>query len=219
MLGPITDSEDESEGSRSEDESELADGEDSPDSLNGSEDESCKEASSSEEDQGSLSDTYVANARSGSTWSIDADSDLFDKSNLPGLNTSFNITAKEIDANSPGLTDSGENDSSDSDDTDSDGDIDDGTYLVTSVANLRRRQIFGIEASFEDRRKALSENKRRKESEQSRDYPFDKGKASLEEIQEMVKNTLNEDERNIKKRSPRRSVFSEEKWTMGRSNC
>ena len=50
MLGPITDSEDESEGSRSEDESEMADGEDSPESTNRSEDESHKEASSSEED-------------------------------------------------------------------------------------------------------------------------------------------------------------------------
>ena len=28
----------------------------------------------------------------------------------------------------------------------------------------------------------------------------------------MLKKTLNEDERNIKKRSPRRSLFSEEKW-------
>ena len=156
----------------------------------------------------------MPNARSCNNWSINSDSDLFDKSNILESNPSFNITAKEIDTNLPGLTDSEENDSSDSDDTDTgpDRDIDDGTYLVTSVTNLRRRQIFGIEASFEDRRKALSENKRRKESAHCKEYPFDKGKASLEEIQEMVKNTLNEDERNIKKRSPRRSVFSEEKW-------
>ena len=33
----------------------------------------------------------------------------------------------------------------------------------------------------------------------------------------MLKKSLNEDERNIKKRSPRRSVFSEEKW--GNTGC
>ena len=93
------------------------------------------------------------------------ESDLINKCNISGLNSFYNSSAKRFDTDMPGLTSSSENESSDSDDsdTDLDRDIDDGTFLVTSVTNLRRRQMFGLETSFEDRKKALSENKRRKE--------------------------------------------------------
>ena len=62
----------------------------------------------------------------------------------------------------PGLVSSSGSEFSDSDDSDidPDKDIDDGVFLVTSVTNLRRRQLFGLETSFEDRKKALIKNKK-----------------------------------------------------------
>ena len=62
--------------------------------------------------------------------------------------------------NSSESSDSEESDSqlitnSEDSEVDPDEDIDNGVFLVTSVTNLRRRQIFGLETSFEDKKKAL----------------------------------------------------------------
>ena len=94
--------------------------------------------------------------------------------------------------------------------------VDDGVFLATSVSNLRRREVFGIETSFEERRKALISNAKKKKEQAKKGT--EKGKVSLKETQELLKKTFEEDERNIKKR---KSVFSETKMVehrqMGRN--
>ena len=136
------------------------------------------------------------------------DSNVSNKYNINKSISSFVNNVEINDGDKPNLVSSSEADSSDSEDSDSnvDKDIDNGVFLVTSITNLRRRHIFGLETSFEDRKKALSKAAKKKEEHSNND------EASLQEIQDMLKESLNEDERNIKRRFPKKSIFSEEKW-------
>ena len=99
---------------------------------------------------------------------------------------------------------------SSSEEEDDNEEIDDGIFLATSVTNLRRREVFGIETSFEERRKALNNNKEKKKNKQ--EAPSESKKISLEDAQEILKETLEADERNIKSRNPKKNVFSQQKW-------
>ena len=84
---------------------------------------------------------------------------------------------------------------------------DNGIYLITSVANLRRREVQGFETSFNERKTQLKKRQkvnRQKESKLKN--------ASLAETQNLIKEKTSKDDKGIKHRNPRKSIFSEEKW-------
>jgi hypothetical protein len=71
--------------------------------------------------------------------------------------------------------------------------LEDNVFYVTSVANLRRREVMGVGNSFED--KEAKNLKRRKEK--SIGEPKTK-KANLKDTQEMIRTKMSVDERGIK---------------------
>ena len=86
------------------------------------------------------------------------------------------------------------------------GEYDSKAFLMTSVANLRRRESLGIPTVFKFK---SSSNDTKKEKESKEDTSE---KASLEETKIFLKEGLERDDRGIKQRTPKRSNYSKENW-------
>ena len=94
-------------------------------------------------------------------------------------------------------------------DTENDYSDEDHVYLISLVANLRRREIMNL-------RPLRTQSKR---TPRVRGRPPDVREAcptiSLEETKRIIGDNLLRDERKIKHRNPKRHVISEEKWGEG----
>ena len=85
----------------------------------------------------------------------------------------------------------------------------DHAYLITSVANLRRREIMNLQP-LRTKSKEVPKLKERKRT--NRNYQPLLG---LYETKEMIQKQLMEDKTKIKTRNPKKQLISEEKWSQG----
>jgi hypothetical protein len=95
--------------------------------------------------------------------------------------------------------DSGSLSESDLDDTGSDISIKEGGFIVTSIANLRRREMHGIGSHLEIKKKESTKNKKRMPTKNLKQK-----RATLKETQALIGNEMAKDERNIKEKNPRK---------------
>ena len=112
----------------------------------------------------------------------------------------FESEAEETD-DSVEFSSLGENDSEG-------GEYDTQSFLMTSVANLRRRESLGIPTKFR------FNHAKKKEDIESKSNPIEdtEERATLEETKAFLKEGLERDDRGIKQRNPRKSNFSKENW-------
>ena len=94
------------------------------------------------------------------------------------------------------------------------GEYDTHSFLMTSVANLRRRETLGIPTKFKFNHPKKKENIEKNEPvEKKCEPPKDvEEKATLEETKDFLKDQLERDDRGIKLRNPRKSNYSKESW-------
>ena len=82
-------------------------------------------------------------------------------------------------------------------------------FLVTSIANLRRRESMSLQPLRVKSKEApiIREKKRNEEKNQTL--------LSLRETKEIIHKQMLKDERKIQNRNPKKKLISEEKWSEG----
>ena len=111
-----------------------------------------------------------------------------------------NIPRKSMSESSDGLSDS---DTGNDEDSEEDFSDEDHTFLISSVANLRRRAIMQL------KQLQMKSKKTPKMKGRTLDINVNQPIISLEETKKIINDKLLQDERKIKIRNPKKHVISE----------
>ena len=93
---------------------------------------------------------------------------------------------------------------------DTDGSVHERCLLISSAANIRRREMQGQGYYYKENRNQVPEERKKKLIKKK--LTRKESLASLEDLRKEVKRATSEDTRGLKKKNPRRAVASVEKW-------
>ena len=93
---------------------------------------------------------------------------------------------------------------------DTDGSVNERCLLISSAANIRRREMQGQRDYYKENRKEIPKERKKKLTKKR---PAKKENlASLEDLRREVKKATSTDTRGLRKKNPKRAVASVEKW-------